>query len=53
MRIHWPDLTLPPINLWNAPLLSVHRAVAVPIRRHRRHRAKDVQASIRRLCPHR
>jgi hypothetical protein len=53
MRIHWPDLTLPPINLWNAPLLSVQRAVAVPSRRRRRSRALDVQTSIRRLCSQR
>jgi len=23
--IQWPDLRFPPINLWNAPLLSIRR----------------------------
>lgn len=23
-KIHWPETVLPPINLWNAPLLEHH-----------------------------
>lgn len=23
MRLVWPDLTFPPINLWNAPVLNI------------------------------
>jgi hypothetical protein len=22
MRLHWPDFTLPPINLWNLPMTT-------------------------------
>jgi hypothetical protein len=24
MRLHWPDFTLPPINLWNLPMTTDH-----------------------------
>jgi hypothetical protein len=28
-RVFWPDLTFPPINLWNVPLMSMARETAV------------------------
>lgn len=28
-KVNWPDLTLPPINLWNAPKMTSQFAVTV------------------------
>jgi hypothetical protein len=36
MQIIWPDLTFPPINLWNAPRVMVRESVASQRRVERR-----------------
>jgi hypothetical protein len=48
-RVHWPDLTFPPINLWNAPIVRAPRGSAgFNTRRDQQKRFADPQ-QIKRL----